>query len=90
MTKKEFVESLARKNGVSEAYAGKILNAFLDSIEDALFRDGRIALKGFGVFDTRIAQAREGRNPATGEKISIPACKTARFRASGWLKDCPE
>lgn len=87
MTKKEFTELLAKKNGLSTGYAEKITNAFLDSVEDALFRDGRVALPGLGVFDVREIAARKGRNPASGEPISIPASRTARFRSAAALKD---
>lgn len=87
MTKREFINLLARKNSFSPAFAEKILNAFLASVEDALFRDGRIALPGFGVFAAHTAPERTGRNPQTGEEMQIPKSNKIAFRASQSLKD---
>lgn len=86
MTKSEFVDRFSRKNGISKNEAEKILNAILDSIEDALAQDGKIVLKSFGVLDVVERKAREGRNPATGEAVQIPAQKSVRFRAGEILK----
>lgn len=86
MTKSEFVESISRKHGLPLAYAEKILNAVLDSIEDGLFKDGRIGIKGFGSLETRLTAARNGRNPLTGEPLHIEAAKTVRFRPAAHLK----
>lgn len=87
MTKTQFAEYLARNSGMEPRYAEKILNAFLDTLEDALARDGRAPLPGFGVFSVRDVAARAGRNPATGEPLEIPASRTARFRAAAAFKD---
>lgn len=86
MTKSEFVDRLSRKNDISKNEAEKILNAILDSVEDALAQDGKIVLKSFGVMDVVERKAREGRNPATGEAVQIPAQKSVRFRAGEALK----
>lgn len=87
MTKTEFTAFLAKRNGFSLPYSEKILNAVLDTIEDALFRDGRVVLQGFGIFDCRAKKARQGRNPATGEPLDIPAMRIVRFRAAKRLKE---
>lgn len=87
MTKTEFTDYLAGKCGMTVPYAARILNAFLDSVEDALFRDGRLVLRGFGVFEVRETAARQARNPATGEVVDVPAGRTVRFRAAAAVRD---
>lgn len=87
MTKRDFTSFLAKKNGLSLPYAEKVLNAVLDSMEDGLFRDGRVMLPGIGSFEVREIAPRRGRNPATGEEIQIPATKTIRFRPAKAIKD---
>lgn len=86
MTKTEFTILLANRHNLSHGVAQKILNAFLDSVEDALFRDGRVALPGFGVFEKRQRAARTGRNPATGEIIDIPSYHNVAFKPALALK----
>lgn len=87
MTKRDFTSFLAKKMGLPLSYAEKVLNAVLDSMEDGLFRDGRVMLAGIGSFEVREAPSRRGRNPATGEEIQIPATKTVRFRPAKAIKD---
>lgn len=87
MTKKNFACMLAKSHGYSLPYAEKILNAVLDSIEDGLFRDGKAALRGIGSFEVREQPEREGRNPATGQPIRIPACRVVRFRPSAAIRE---
>lgn len=86
MTKTEFTTYLAQKHSLPYAEAEKALNAVLDSIEDALFKDGRVALPGLGVFQRKERAARQGRNPATGEAMEIPASWTILFRPAAALK----
>lgn len=87
MTKTQFTELLAQRSGFSAQFASRILNAFLDSVEDALFRDGRLALKGLGIFDVRSVGTRQIRHPATGEPLQTIPFKTVRFRAEQTLLD---
>lgn len=86
MTKSEFTARLARKPGISIQEGEKILNAFLDSVEDGLCLDGRVPLPGLGVLETRENTPRKGRNPRTGEEMDIPARNTVRFKAAKELK----
>lgn len=87
MTKAEFVSSLAEKCQCNRQQAEKILEAFLDGLEDGLSADKKLSLKGFGVFEIRERASRMGRNPATGEPMQIPAFKTIHFRPSEALKE---
>lgn len=86
MTKREFVARLAQEGGMDQNYAEKILTAVLDSIEDALFRDGKITFNNFGVFEVRKQPEHKARNPATGEEIIVPPTKVVRFRPSSSLR----
>lgn len=87
MTKTEFASRLARHSGLSAQEAEKILNAFLDSLEDGLCKDGRVSLPHFGVLETRQSAGRMGRNPATGEAIAIAPRKAVRFRMGKELRE---
>ena len=87
MTKAELVAQLAEQIGSSKAAAEKTLDAFLASIEDALAKEGKLTLTGFGTFLVEARQARKGRNPRTGEVIEIPASKVVKFRVGKQLKD---
>ena len=87
MTKTEFVAALASRAQMTPAYADRILNATLAAIEDALYRDGRIALPGLGVFDILTRKARTCRNPATQDAVEVPESRTVRFKPAKNLKE---
>lgn len=87
MTKSEFTALLARKNGLQLHQAERLLNAILDSIEDALARDGRIAIPALGIFDVRSSPERQARNPASGERILVPESRVPRFRPASSLRN---
>ncbi|MCX8015250.1 MAG: HU family DNA-binding protein [candidate division WOR-3 bacterium] len=80
MTKRELVEKLAKGADTTKAVAEACLNTFIDTVMNALKKGDKVALPGFGTFMVRKTKARVGRNPATGEKINIPAKKKAVFR----------
>ena len=81
MTKSEFVDQVADRAGLSKKDAGDAVDAVLDTIEDALKRGSEVTFSGFGKFSVSHRSAREGRNPATGATIQIPAAKTVKFTA---------
>ena len=87
MTKAELIAQIADKAGISKADAGKALNATVDSITAALKKGDKVALVGFGTFETRKRAARKGKNPQTGAEIKIPATTTPAFKAGKALKD---
>lgn len=87
MNKTELVSAMAEKAGLSKKDAEKALNAFVESIEETLKAGDKVALVGFGTFETRERAAREGKNPRTGEKIKIAASKIPAFKAGKAFKD---
>lgn len=87
MTKVELVNSIAVKADCSKKDAEKALNAVIDSISDALTNGEKVTLVGFGTFEVRTRAAKEGINPKSKEKISIPERKVPAFKAGKVLKD---
>lgn len=87
MNKSELVVSIIKKTGLSKKDVEKATNAFIESISEALKKDEKVQLVGFGTFEVRNRAAREGMNPSTGEKIQIAAKKVPVFKAGKSLKD---
>lgn len=87
MTKVELVSAMAEKAGLSKADAEKALKAFTDVVTQALQKDDKISLVGFGTFSVGERAARTGKNPQTGAAINIPAAKAPKFKAGKALKD---
>ena len=86
MTKSEFVDQVADRAGLSRKDAANAVDAVLDTIENTLSRGSEIAFSGFGKFSVSQRSAREGRNPATGERIQIAASRVPKFTAGAGLK----
>ena len=86
MTKAEFIDQVADRAGLSKKDAGEAVDAVLETIESALRRGSDVVFSGFGKFSVSDRAAREGRNPATGEKIYIKATKVPKFSAGASLK----
>ena len=87
MNKTELVAALAEKTGVSKKDTDNTINAFTEVIIEALKRDVKVQLLGFGTFEVRERAARTGRNPHTGEAIEIAAAKVPAFKPGKALKD---
>ena len=88
MNKAELLASMAEKNELSKKDAEKALNAFLETVEEALVKGEKVQLVGFGTFESRARKAREGRNPRNPEEvIKIPASKAPVFKAGKSLKE---
>jgi DNA-binding protein HU-beta len=87
MTKAEFVGKIAEKTGFTKVDAEKAVNAFLETITETLQAGEKVAFTGFGSFEVTEREAREGRNPQTGETMHIKASKTPKFKAGKGLKD---
>jgi DNA-binding protein HU-beta len=87
MTKQELVNEIAADANLSKKDAGNALDAAIKKITNALHNGDKVQLVGFGTFEVRDRAAREGKNPQTGEKISIPAAKVPAFKAGKALKD---
>jgi integration host factor subunit beta len=81
MIRSELVQLLARDNpGLMARDIEKIVNVFFDQIVQRLSEDGRVELRGFGAFSTRGRDARTGRNPRTGETVSVDAKRVPYFK----------
>ena len=87
MNKQELITAISEQAGLSKTDAGKALEALTVTIADAMKKGDKVQLVGFGTFETVKKAAREGKNPATGEKIKIPACVAPKFKAGKALKD---
>ena len=90
MNKTELISAAAERSGVTKKDTEKALNAALELIAAHLSRGEKIPLSGFGNFEVRQREARVGRNPHTGEAVSIPAAKVPVFKPSKLLKDSVE
>ncbi len=87
MTKDELIAQAADDAGISKVAAGTVLASVLSSIERALAKGDKVSLVGFGTFSVSKRAARQGRNPATGATIQIPAANVPKFKAGKKLKD---
>ncbi len=87
MTKQMLIDFMAEEAGMSKAEAGRALDAALKGIEKGLKDNGDVTFVGFGKFSVKTREAREGRNPATGETMTIPAKNVVSFKAGAKLKD---
>lgn len=87
MTKQQLVEKMAEKAGLTKADAARALDAFTESVTEALAEGEKVSLVGFGTFATSKREAREGRNPKTGETVTIAARTAAVFKAGSKLKE---
>ena len=87
MNKTEFINAVAEKEGIEKKCAEKAVNAVFATIAQELAKGEKIPLVGFGTFEVTERAAREGINPATGAKITIPASKVPKFKISQALKN---
>lgn len=88
MNKAELVTSMAEKSGLTKKDAELALNSFMKSVEEALAKDDKVQLVGFGTFDVRERKERKGRNPRDPKSIiEIPASKAPVFKAGKALKE---
>ena len=87
MNKTEFIAAVAEKAEISKKDSEKALKAFVDVVAEQLKAGDKVQLVGFGTFEVSERAAREGRNPQTGETMTIKASKTPKFKAGKALKD---
>ena len=87
MNKTELVAAIAEQAGLSKKDAEAALKAFTDVVASELKANGKVQLVGFGTFEVSERAAREGRNPQTGETMTIAASKAPKFKAGKALKD---
>ena len=87
MNKTELVAAMAEKTELSKKDAEKALKAFTDVVAEELKKGEKVQLVGFGTFEVAEREASEGRNPRTGETMTIAASKSPKFKAGKALKD---
>ena len=87
MNKTEIIAAVAEKTDLSKKDADAAVSAVLGAITDALKAGDKIQLVGFGTFEVRNRAAKQGRNPRTGETMTVPASKVPAFKAGKALKD---
>jgi len=87
MNKAALIAKIAEKAALNKKQAEAALNAFEETVIEALKEGDKVQLMGFGTFEVRERAAHTGRNPATGEAIEIPASKSPVFKAGKGFKD---
>ena len=86
MSKKEFVDAYAKATGETKKRAEELVNQFLDTVEETLLNGDSVQFVGWGTFEVKETAERKGRNPKTGEEITIPARNSVSFKAGSALK----
>ncbi|PJK12948.1 DNA-binding protein HU [Lysobacteraceae bacterium NML120232] len=87
MNKADLIDAIAQHANLSKADAGRALDGFISAISAALAAGDNVAIAGFGSFEVRERAERTGRNPKTGEALTIAASKAPAFKAGKALKD---
>ena len=87
MGQNDLVDAVSQATGAKKTEAAKMVTAMLDAIRDALKRDGKVAISGFGSFEAVRREARQGRNPQTGAAIEIAASTAVKFKPAKGLRD---
>ena len=97
MTQKEFIKNVTedvnkqyktqKKSPVTQGLVGDVIESSTNVIKTAVKKGDKIQISGFGIFEQVTRNARDGRNPVSGEKIKIPAKKAVKFKASKAFKD---
>ena len=87
MNKSELIKTLAEENALSAEEATTIVNTFFDCMKQELLAGNRVEIRGLGSFKLKVYQGYSGRNPKTGEMVSVSPKKLPFFRAGKDLKD---
>ncbi len=87
MNKAELIDAIAAKSALTKKDAEKALKAFEETVVEELKKGEKVQMVGFGTFEVSERGEREGRNPQTGETMTIAASKNAKFKAGKALKD---
>lgn len=87
MNKSQLIAKIAEDADLKKADAEKFLDAFIAAVKEVWAEGDKLQLVGFGTFEAKEREERAGINPATGEKITIPACKVPSFKPGKALKD---
>lgn len=87
MTKRQLVETLAKKTGLGKRQVENFLQTLANTVGETVSKGEKVSITGFGVFDLGKRAARRGVDPRTQAEIKIPAMKMPRFRAGKRLKE---
>lgn len=87
MNKSDFIAKLAEDTAMKKSDAEKFLDSFVANVKEILISGDKLQLVGFGTFETKERSEKEGVNPATGEKITIAACKVPAFKPGKTFKE---
>jgi integration host factor subunit beta len=86
ITKKELVNRIAERTGVTKVVAKEVIQAFLDMIINELAEGNRLEFREFGVFETKERAARRAQNPRTLEKVQVPAKRIVKFKVGRMMR----
>ena len=86
-TKNDIVVSISKATGIMQRDVREVVQMTLDGIVETLASEGRLEWRGFGVFEVRAYEARQGRNPRTGEQVFVPAGKMVNFKAGRVMRE---
>lgn len=87
MTKAELIAAIAEKTGLSKSQAEQAFSVTFETLTEAMIKEGSVSVPGFGKFSTKERAERQGRNPSTGEAITIPKAIIANFKPAAQLKE---
>jgi len=87
MNKSDLIKSISDASGLKQTEATRLVDAVFDTIAASLKKGEQVAISGFGTFLAKTRAAREGRNPATGATINIPARTSVAFKPAATMKD---
>lgn len=87
VNKQELIKDIAKRSGLTQKDTDKFLHSYVDSVIESLSKGDKVQLIGFGTFETRDRAARAGRNPQTGEELTISATTVPAFKAGKAFKD---
>ena len=90
MNKTELIDAVATRSNTTKAQTATMLNGLLEVIQEALADGNNVQLVGFGTFSVTERAGREGRNPATGKAMTIPAKKVVKFKPGKTLSDAAD
>lgn len=87
MNKSDLINQVAATTGLTKTKSGEVIDSIMDSMKEALAKGDKITLVGFGSFSVAKRKARNGRNPKTGEVITIPEKSVVKFKSGSYLSD---
>ncbi len=87
MNKGELIDKMHEASGLSKSDAESALNAFIEVIQQAVTAGDKVTLPGFGAFSQSARSERQARNPRTGETMTVPATKVAKFSVGAKFKE---